>query len=269
MDVHREGIPPCTRRHAAASGKGWDRARARDANSKQMARGLILCVLLLALAAAKTTRWFELEKYDFAKYKAEFARSYRAEEEVMRKKIFAEKLAVIKAHNRDPSKTWKMGVNQFTDRTEDEFRKVLGVKRGMLYSEQQQHTVAAPAAAGPPLRRSVDWRTENVISTVKDQVCSFVCCGSASASPPLSRVSGPVRQLLVLFGHGDSGELLGPCHGTAAGAERAVCAGLHCQCAGEGSRVLCFRHSIRFPLGSTAAALAAARAPPSPWRCRR
>jgi hypothetical protein len=37
----------------------------------------------------------------------------------------------------------------------------------------------AAAAGGPPIRRSVDWRTENVISTVKDQVgtgCARVLC---------------------------------------------------------------------------------------------
>jgi hypothetical protein len=118
------------------------------------------CLLFIAVAAK--TRWFELEakSYDFAKYKTEFARSYSAPEEPLRKKIFAEKLAVILAHNRDPTKTWKMGVNQFTDRTEEEYRRVLGVKRGMLYTEPRTTLPVSPAApaGSPPIRRTVDWR---------------------------------------------------------------------------------------------------------------
>ncbi len=127
----------------------------------------LLCVAL-ALCAAKT-RWNDLErtKYDFAAYKKEFGRSYVAGEEPKRKALFESRLAEIMRHNRDSSNGWKKGVNHFTDRTDAELKAMRGVKRSMLYSESPVVKTTAPSSM--PLRHSVDWRDENVISTVKDQ----------------------------------------------------------------------------------------------------
>lgn len=38
-------------------------------------------------------------------------------------KIYEEKIALIESHNANASNTWKMGINQFTDLTEEEFVK--------------------------------------------------------------------------------------------------------------------------------------------------
>ena len=87
----------------------------------------------------------------------------------MRKRIFADNLNAILRHNREQH-SWKMGVNQFTDQSEEERRSYLGLDRARLYQEKkttEKHF--RPDATGfvPPLHK--DWRDEGVISTVKDQ----------------------------------------------------------------------------------------------------
>ncbi len=117
---------------------------------------MFFLVVLLSLGFAKT-RWNELEakNYDFRQYVAEFGKTFASVSEArMREKIFNKNLQDIKAHNKG-AHTWKKGVNQFTDRTPEEFKKVLGVNRGILYSETP--TVRVSAATGVPLRRNVDW----------------------------------------------------------------------------------------------------------------
>ena len=65
-----------------------------------------------------------------------------AEERNSRAAIFAERLAVVKAHNANPAHSWKRGVNQLTDKTKGELRALHGLNRPMLYAEKQKQLEA-------------------------------------------------------------------------------------------------------------------------------
>jgi cathepsin L len=68
-------------------------------------------------------------------------------------------------HNQDKTQTWKMGVNQFTDRTDAELKEYLGARPG------PKNNIVVPQTRH--LKRQdeddVDWRDQGVISAVKDQ----------------------------------------------------------------------------------------------------
>ncbi len=64
--------------------------------------------------------------YTFAKYVKEHGKSYGVKEVAMRKRLFEQGLAEVIKHNADPTKTWKMGVNRFTDMTLAEKKRFLG-----------------------------------------------------------------------------------------------------------------------------------------------
>jgi cathepsin L len=132
---------------------------------------IILTILLLAIVAQSRTLWHELEGYTFEKYQDEFNRKYTPEELSFRRELFERKLSEIRAHNADPTQTWKAGVNHFTDRTDEEFRTRLGLKKGLLYAqyEERLRDVKYQEIDVSALPVSVDWREKNIISPVKDQ----------------------------------------------------------------------------------------------------
>ena len=66
-------------------------------------------------------------KVEWENFKIKHSRNYESiEEEAYRFKVFKDNLEMIKKHNVDATKTYKMGMNHFGDLTEDEFsQKVL------------------------------------------------------------------------------------------------------------------------------------------------
>jgi hypothetical protein len=84
-----------------------------------------LAVLLLGATAAAAAplghrpKWHELTAdYSYETYRAHFGKAASDSAE----NIFSAKLTEILAHNADPAQTWKMGVNQFTDLSDVQFR---------------------------------------------------------------------------------------------------------------------------------------------------
>jgi len=136
-------------------------------------------VCLAVLAVAGATRWFELDEYTFDKYITEFNKKYTAREFPIRARIFQRHLEAIRQHNSNPSFTWKEGVNQFTDRTDQEFRRLLGydMTKHLAYADHvAQFRSEAQLEAKEPsdLPSSVDWRNQSIITPVKNQGA----CGS-------------------------------------------------------------------------------------------
>lgn len=127
----------------------------------------ILILALITLAAA--TKWFQLTRdYDFETYKAEFGKSYEADEEQIRRSIFERNLNKILTHNGDPSASYRLGVNGMTDWTDQEFRRLLGYKRGAdSHLEKPRDVEREIDVRALPVH--VDWRSKGIISAVKDQ----------------------------------------------------------------------------------------------------
>jgi len=105
----------------------------------------------------------------FDEFKAEHRRRYATpEEETVRLGHFRSSLETVRAHNERPGRTFEMGLNQFSDMSDDEF------SRGILMQPQacsatHVSSLSARAPPGVDLPPHVDWRERGVISEVKNQ----------------------------------------------------------------------------------------------------
>jgi len=134
---------------------------------------------VLACADIATSSWEQLDNYSFEDYVADFNKHYNAEEYAMRKAIFDKEIAAIRAHNRDTTKTWKEGVNKYTDATTQEFAALRGYnpsKRPAI-SYNVPHTFARSS----DLPTTVDWRQKSVVTPPKDQAQCGSCWSFATA----------------------------------------------------------------------------------------
>lgn len=80
---------------------------------------------------------------------------------------FEKNLAAIHAHNAK-GLSWTEGVNQFTDMTEEEFRRYKGKVFNGRDSEVPTFKFSAGIAAGD-LPAAIDWRTKGAVTPTKNQ----------------------------------------------------------------------------------------------------
>mmetsp|Transcript_85876 Transcript_85876/g.161705 ORF Transcript_85876/g.161705 Transcript_85876/m.161705 type:complete len:378 (-) Transcript_85876:44-1177(-) len=108
----------------------------------------------------------------FANFKADFRRSYASEhEESIRFCNFLSSLEIIHSHNAQKDKAFEMGVNQFSDMSDEEFsNKILMKPQDCSATSGPTAGAAVPSASSnPDLPAHVDWRGKGVISEVKNQ----------------------------------------------------------------------------------------------------
>lgn len=107
-----------------------------------------------------------LERHE--KWMANYGRVYKdADEKEKRYKIFKENVERIEAFNQGTNRTYKLGVNKFTDLTNEEFQvSYTGFKpQTMPTSKSPFFKYANVTADVPP---TVDWR-DKAVTQVKDQ----------------------------------------------------------------------------------------------------
>ena len=124
-----------------------------------------------AARQGKFSRHYELDNYSFEDFLRESGKSYTdATERQRRFDIFSANLKKIKSHNSNPSSTWKMGVNRFTDLSAEELKSTHGGDKRALHANLKQPVSVMERLKGSELPVSKDWRdVPNIVSAVKDQ----------------------------------------------------------------------------------------------------
>jgi cathepsin L len=140
---------------------------------------LLLCTVAVCVVADTSI------DNQYASFLVEYNKKYTQEESLKRFEIFKQNLKTIEEHNSNKDATFKLGVNQFADMTNEEFRATkLSINKRTIHAKvgnlELDTTVAPPA--------SLDWRTNKdfvVVGPVKDSGQ----CGSPSVIPIVDAIS--------------------------------------------------------------------------------
>ena len=109
---------------------------------------------------------------------------YNSSEIEYRRNVFEGSLRKALGHNANETHTWKMAINQFSDRTPQEFRNSHGWLPSWSRGEVLQATRSLDIPADfrlSDLPKSVDWRKKGVVTPVKNQGMCGSCYAFSSA----------------------------------------------------------------------------------------
>lgn len=106
-------------------------------------------------------------EYNFMRYVSEHNKMYGTVEDFnVRQTLYAEVDAFVNSVNEDPTSTYTSAHNKFSDWTQEEKDTLLGLKNmpmpEVVYGDEDEEMNKA-------LPESVDWRTSNMVTPVKDQ----------------------------------------------------------------------------------------------------
>lgn len=127
---------------------------------------------LYNLRGSAVSRFFTAEddlfhRKEFSNFRERFSKTYSTKEELENRfSVFRNNLVDILTHNSDHSQNFTLGVNQFTDLTPEEFKQLYVSGLKVEVSSNGCKTFSSTASSAPS---SVDWRTKNAVTSVKDQ----------------------------------------------------------------------------------------------------
>lgn len=125
-----------------------------------MNKTLAIVALAALIAGAVYLSTTESKDTAFEEWKSKYGVNWAASEEEYRRIIFMKNIEVINRHNADSTQSYKMGVNQFTAMTDEEFFNT--------YLDPKPE-VAAPIEDAPVPNADIDWTTKGGVSPVKNQ----------------------------------------------------------------------------------------------------
>jgi len=165
-------------------------------------RFLVVLAATIAVAAAIPIPTRELEgdalaSYTYEDYLAEFGKQYDENDIVDRRGLFEKSKAYVKKINSDPTKTWKAGLNKFSDMTAAEKRAFKGFDRGSRLFPNLA-TVAPFNVSMEDVPASIDWRKQGVTTPVKDQGMCGSCWAFSTIEVVESAVAIASKKLLTL-----------------------------------------------------------------------
>ncbi|KAF7017962.1 unnamed protein product [Triticum aestivum] len=155
-------------------------------HSSRRLDGTLLALLLVLVAAtafvSATAAGGEALAARHEQWMAKYGRVYTdAAEKLRRQEVFAANARHIDAVNRAGNRTYTLGLNQFSDLTNEEF-----VEKHLGYRHQRGDESTPVAAVNMSMAQfestpdSVDWRAQGAVTQIKDQAaCS--CCWAFAA----------------------------------------------------------------------------------------
>jgi len=141
------------------------------ATSVQMKHVFAVCAVMLltcAYQAMSRTLYESSSAEAFQDWTSQHGREYVDDAEKERRfKIFAENLEYIEKFNNGGKKSYKLGLNPFSDLTEEEFiASHTGLK---LNSSQPRSSSATYLSVDDNVPESLNWREKGAVTPVKDQ----------------------------------------------------------------------------------------------------
>merc|ERR1711871_1824931 len=125
-----------------------------------------VAALLVGVATAFNRAALSEEKYAamFKSWLAEHKMSFGAAEQDYRYQMFKKNTDFIVNHNNDATQTFKVGHNQFSAMSNEEFKSTMpGLKKNPNFGSNPVMTKTGV------MDESVDWRTKNAVTPVKNQ----------------------------------------------------------------------------------------------------
>jgi len=107
----------------------------------------------------------QAEEHEFQKFLSEFSKSYSDSEYTSRFQAFRDNSVFISKFNAEQNSV-VLGINKFADMTFEEFKSRYLRSKNLDNKPEVSETLYGPVEALPT---SVDWRTKNVLTPVKDQ----------------------------------------------------------------------------------------------------
>lgn len=154
---------------------------------------------LFSAVLGVTSAWnLQTQDYTFEEYKAEFDKVYTdPEEHADREGRFLAELAKIRQHNAEDH-SWKMGINKFSDMTDDEFKMHKGLKRDGNYDGASPFDIKTKPVS--ELATDKDWRdaSPSVVTPVKNQGGCGSCWAFSTVETLESAVAINTGKLLEL-----------------------------------------------------------------------